>query len=40
MKIPNKVKIGGVIYTVKTGVERLIKGPEYTANIDYEKSRN
>lgn len=37
MKIPKAVKIGGIIYTVKTGVDRLQKGDGYCAEIDYFK---
>lgn len=38
MKIPDKVKIGGITYAVKTGVERLISGQDYSADIDYINS--
>jgi hypothetical protein len=35
-KIPEKVKIGGITYEVKQGVERLVKGQGYSAEIIYE----
>jgi len=36
MKIPEKVKIGGRIYTVTT-TENIKLGTNYSAEIDYEK---
>lgn len=35
MKIPERVKIGGVTYDVLRKVERIKYGPDYIANIVY-----
>ena len=35
MNIPDKVKIGGVVFEVKRDVERIKLGPNYSANILY-----
>jgi hypothetical protein len=36
--IPDKVKIGGVIFEVKRDVDRLAMGPDCDANILYNKT--
>ena len=38
MKIPKKVKIGGTTYNVITSVERLFKGDDCSAEINYYDS--
>lgn len=38
MTIPDKIKIGGVTFTVKKDVERLGMGPDYSANILFDKA--
>jgi hypothetical protein len=38
MIIPDKVKIGGVVFDVKKNVERLDMGPNYSANILFTKA--
>lgn len=38
MRIPKTVKIGGIVFDVKKDVERLSMGPDYSANILYDKA--
>lgn len=38
MTIPDKVKIGGVVFEVRRDVERLTLGPDFDANILYSKA--